>query len=111
MRLSGLQREVLKLYRQCIRKARKKPEVSQEPHIEVPRSTSNPIRRVHVATFAQSLGQYATSFGRPIADVYSREFRKSQSLDKKDFSAIETLLRMGHRKLELYSSPGVTDIH
>jgi hypothetical protein len=27
MRLSGLQKEVLKLYRQCFREARKKPEV------------------------------------------------------------------------------------
>lgn len=28
MRLSGLQREVLKLYRRCLREAAKKPEVS-----------------------------------------------------------------------------------
>lgn len=31
-------------------------------------------------------------------------------LDKKDFSAIEVVLRLGQRKLEVYSSPGVTDI-
>lgn len=33
MRLSGLQREVLKLYRQCLREARKKPEVFVEPDV------------------------------------------------------------------------------
>lgn len=31
MRLSGLQRDVLKLYRQCLRAARKKPEVGATP--------------------------------------------------------------------------------
>ena len=40
-----------------------------------------------------------------------REFEKNQSVDRKDFSAVETLLRMGQRKLELYAAPGVTDIH
>lgn len=44
-------------------------------------------------------------------EVSRREFRKNLDLNKKDFSTIETLLRMGQRKLELYASPGVTDIH
>ncbi|ETN38663.1 uncharacterized protein HMPREF1541_06700 [Cyphellophora europaea CBS 101466] len=76
-RLSGLQREVLKLYRRCLREANKKPEHSR-------------------ANFKAAA---------------RREFRKASSIDRKDFSAVETLLRMGHRKLELYSAPGVTDIH
>ncbi|KEF62186.1 uncharacterized protein A1O9_00158, partial [Exophiala aquamarina CBS 119918] len=69
--------EVLKLYRQCLREAMKKPEASRQ-------NFRNAARR---------------------------EFRKNQNIDKKDFGAVETLLRMGHRKLELYSSPGVKDIH
>ncbi|KIX06914.1 uncharacterized protein Z518_04890 [Rhinocladiella mackenziei CBS 650.93] len=77
MRYSGLQREVLKLYRQCLREAGKKPEATRQN----------------------------------FRDAARREFRKNQKIDKKDFSAIETLLRMGSRKLELYSSPGVKDIH
>ncbi|EHY52007.1 hypothetical protein HRR83_003428 [Exophiala dermatitidis] len=77
MRLSGLQREVLKLYRQCLRAARKKPEATRENFRNVAR----------------------------------REFRKHQMIDRKDFAAVETLLRMGTRKLELYSSDGVKDIH
>jgi succinate dehydrogenase assembly factor 1 len=39
-----------------------------------------------------------------------REFKEHQSVDKKDFGAIEHLLRMGTRKLELYSSPGIKNI-
>ena len=33
-RLSGLQRDVLKLYRQCLRESRKKPAVSQAADLE-----------------------------------------------------------------------------
>lgn len=77
MRLSGLQREVLKLYRHCLREARKKPEGSRENFRAVAR----------------------------------REFRKHRDVDRKDFAAVELLLRMGWRKLELYSADSVKDIH
>ncbi|KAI0889682.1 complex 1 protein-domain-containing protein, partial [Annulohypoxylon maeteangense] len=76
MRLSGLQKEVLSLYRNCLRESRKKP-VATRPHFE---------------SFARS------------------EFHKHIKLDKRDFSAIEFLLRKGRRQLELYSSPGVKDV-
>ncbi|OLN88503.1 Succinate dehydrogenase assembly factor 1, mitochondrial [Colletotrichum chlorophyti] len=61
--LSGLQKEVLGLYRQCLREIRKKPE-----------------------------------FGRYL------------SVDKRDFSVVEHLLRKGRRQLETYSSPSIKDI-
>jgi succinate dehydrogenase assembly factor 1 len=32
------------------------------------------------------------------------------SLDKRDFAAIEFLLRKGRRQLDMYASPGVKDI-
>jgi hypothetical protein len=38
------------------------------------------------------------------------EFRKNITLDKRDFAAIEYLLRKGQRQLEMYSSPGIKDI-
>ncbi|KAA6415407.1 MAG: heat repeat protein [Lasallia pustulata] len=76
MRLSGLQREVLSLYRKCFREARKKP-----------------------ADARQNFRSYAR-----------REFKKNTTLDKKDFSAIEYLLRKGQRQLEIYSSPGIKNI-
>ncbi|KAK6841293.1 Complex 1 LYR protein [Apiospora arundinis] len=77
MRLSGLQRDVLSLYRQCLRAARTKPEATR-PHFE---------------TFARS------------------EMNKNMKIDKRDFAAIEFLLRKGRRQLEVYSAPGITDIH
>ncbi|KAF2405458.1 hypothetical protein EJ06DRAFT_468742 [Trichodelitschia bisporula] len=76
-RLSGLQREVLGLYRRALRAARRKPEETRE----------------HFKTFAR------------------REFRQHASMDKKDFSAVEFLLRKGHRQLEIYESPGVRDVN
>ncbi|KAH6690402.1 hypothetical protein F5X68DRAFT_202854 [Plectosphaerella plurivora] len=73
---SGLQKEVLGLYRQCLRGIREKPEAA----------------RPHFLSFAKA------------------EFRKSLSVDKKDFAAIEFLLRKGRRQLEVYSSPGIRDV-
>ncbi|KAI9850452.1 MAG: hypothetical protein M1838_005664 [Thelocarpon superellum] len=43
-------------------------------------------------------------------DYARTEFRKHIELDKKDFAAIEYLLRKGQRQLELYSSPGITNV-
>ncbi|KAK4132310.1 hypothetical protein BT67DRAFT_385771 [Trichocladium antarcticum] len=76
MRLSGLQKDVISLYRQCLRECRKKPQATRE----------------HFKAFART------------------EFEKNIKLDKRDFGAIEFLLRKGQRQLEVYSSPGVKDI-
>ncbi|KAL2020743.1 hypothetical protein VTK56DRAFT_8043 [Thermocarpiscus australiensis] len=76
MRLSGLQKEVLSLYRHCLRECRKKPEAT----------------RINFEAFAR------------------REFDKHIKIDKRDFTAIEFLLRKGRRQLEMYSSPGVKDV-
>lgn len=35
---------------------------------------------------------------------------KNIKLDKRDFAAIEYLLRKGKRQLEIYSDPGIKDI-
>ncbi|KAL1895861.1 hypothetical protein Sste5346_004958 [Sporothrix stenoceras] len=76
MRLSGLQREVLSLYRSCLRASRQKPEASR-PHFE----------------------------------AYARtEFAKNKGLNKKDFGAIEFLLRKGKRQLDVMSEPGIKDV-
>lgn len=76
MRLSGIQRAVLSLYRNCLRQVRKKP--------------------VHVRA---NFRNYARN-----------EFKKNAKIEKKDFAAIEFLLRKGHRQLEIYSAPGITNI-
>ncbi|CAJ2501199.1 Uu.00g040520.m01.CDS01 [Anthostomella pinea] len=77
MRLSGLQKEVLALYRTCLRESRKKPAAT----------------RSHFEAYART------------------EFNKSVGLDKRDFGAIEFLVRKGRRQLEVYSAPGIKDIH
>ena len=38
------------------------------------------------------------------------EFNQNTALDKKDFAAIEYLLRKGQRQLENYSSAGIKNI-
>lgn len=76
MRLSGLQKQVLALYRDCLKEAAKKP----------------PDARDNFKTFARN------------------EFKQNVLLDKKDFSAIEYLLRKGQRQLEIYSSPDIKNI-
>ncbi|KAL6235145.1 hypothetical protein BDW75DRAFT_240427 [Aspergillus navahoensis] len=75
-RLSGLQKEVLSLYRKCLREIRKKPIESRN-----------------------NFKYYART-----------EFEKHISVSKKDFSAIEYLLRKGSRQLEIYSSPEIRNI-
>lgn len=76
-KLSGLQREVLHLYRKCIRVAYTKPKSSKPRFISYIRT----------------------------------EFGKYRTLPRKDFPTIEYLLRVGTRRLEIYSSPHVYDIH
>lgn len=39
------------------------------------------------------------------------EFEKHHRLPKKSFSVIEHLLRVGHRRFEMYSNPTIKDIH
>ncbi|TFB04288.1 hypothetical protein CCMA1212_003638 [Trichoderma ghanense] len=76
MRLSGLQKEVLSLYRQCLRECRKKPQET----------------RAHFEKFVRD------------------EFSRNLTIEKRDFAAIEFLLRKGHRQLDVYSSPGIKDV-
>ncbi|KAF2141839.1 uncharacterized protein K452DRAFT_298501 [Aplosporella prunicola CBS 121167] len=76
-RLSGLQRDVLALYRQCLRATRQKP-LETRPHFR--------------------------AFAR-------QEFEKNLAIEKRDFAAIEYMLRRGHRQLEIYEDPGIRDVH
>jgi succinate dehydrogenase assembly factor 1 len=40
-----------------------------------------------------------------------QEFARNLGVDRKDFGAIEFLLRKGKRQLDAYSAPGIKDIH
>ncbi|ODV97505.1 hypothetical protein PACTADRAFT_36642 [Pachysolen tannophilus NRRL Y-2460] len=76
-RLSGLQKEVIALYRECIRSAYKKPKEN----------------RNHWVNYVHS------------------EFAKYRKLPKKEFATVEHLLRVGHRRFEMYSSDTIRDVH
>lgn len=39
------------------------------------------------------------------------QFRKNINLEKRDFAAIEYLLRKGQRQLKIYSDPGIKNIN
>ena len=101
----------MKLYRQCLREASKKPEVRYTPIPPFHVYSSLNEYRAQDSTFAMSLGKLHYMLEIMVADGDRREFQKNRHIDKKDFSAVETLVRMGQRKLELYSMPSVTDIH
>ncbi|KAF2090655.1 complex 1 protein-like protein [Saccharata proteae CBS 121410] len=70
-KLSGLQRDVLSLYRRCLRACRQKPAVRSP-------------RRA--------------------------EFERNAALEKRDFGAIEYVLRRGRRQLDIYEDPGIRNI-
>lgn len=39
------------------------------------------------------------------------EFEKNLAVEKRDFGAIEYMLRKGQRQLEIYADPGIRDVH
>lgn len=54
--------------------------------------------------------RWPTFFTHAIMPSGRREFRRNVGIDKRDFSAIEFLLRKGRRQLEGYSAPDIKDI-
>ncbi|CAH6720641.1 succinate dehydrogenase assembly factor 1, mitochondrial [[Candida] jaroonii] len=76
MKLSGLQKQVIHLYRSCMRQVKHKPIDTQH----------------HWRKFIHA------------------EFVKYKAIPKKQFSAIEHLLRSGDRRLEMFSNPQIKDI-
>lgn len=106
-RLSGLQKEVLNLYRQCLRETRKKPDVITHPFLN---PTARSLERLERRKIWQllTLGFQVT---RKHFEAFARsEFNKNLAIEKRDFAAIEFLLRKGRRQLESYSAPGIKDI-
>ncbi len=75
-RLSGLQKDVLSLYRRCLRAARLKPQ----------------DHRPNFYRFAR------------------HEFERNLGIDRKDFSAVEFMIRKGERQLEMYSARNITNV-
>ncbi len=112
MRLSGLQKEVLSLYRNCLRECRKKPEASRHRFQAFARSV-HPRPRVSVWSglrITDRACRRESDPSRAMLTTIRAEFEKNIKMDKKDFGAIEFLLRKGRRQLEVYASAGVKDI-
>lgn len=116
-RLSGLQREVLSLYRKCMREIRKKPVVGAPAyqfwlHRGVTLIDSLTCRNQDPTsrTMPGMSRSFPTTLGAPRLRRPRAEFHKHLSVNKKDFGAIEYLLRKGRRQLETYASPGIRDI-
>lgn len=130
-RLSGLQREVLSLYRKCLREIRKKPVVSEPDVRPVKQQLANQLlfcdRNIEetswplLGTFKTAVLSPAFNTSResvepgselssPFDGIDRSEFQKNATVGKKDFTAIEYLLRKGNRQLEMYSSPGIRNI-
>ena len=117
MRLSGLQRSVLSLYRQCLREIQKKPVVCD---LQLKESNGRivltfPRTYERISRVSQGRWCYATKASDylRVAHLIKRcrtEFQRNVGLDKKDFAAIEYLLRKGQRQLEIYSSPDIRNI-
>jgi len=99
-RFSGLQKEVLTLYRQCLRSVQLKPEVSIL-------NTSWQISHDDIDTNSTSLQENRQNWVKYIHD----EFNKYRSVQRRDFATIEHLLRIGNRRYEMYKSPLIKNVH
>lgn len=87
-RLSGLQKEVLQLYRQILREAMAKDRKMSSQH----RQTMNQLL---------SSSDTSTSYA-------CNEFRKQASMVRRsDFKTIEYKIRKGRKQLQLLKMPGV----
>ncbi|KAL3800648.1 hypothetical protein HJC23_006110 [Cyclotella cryptica] len=94
-RLSGLQKEVLQLYRQILREAIKKDRKSSSLSL----ATTNPQQTLSVNQLLSK--RSSTSYAR-------NEFRKQSSLVRRsDFKTIEYKIRKGRKQLQLLKMPGV----
>jgi hypothetical protein len=80
----------------------------------VPLLTSKKNVRMHFESFARYIKPpqlfHVTIKFMLIYAIDRKGFEKNRQLDKKDFNAIEYLLRKGQRQLEIYASPGIKDI-
>lgn len=113
MRLSGLQKEVLSLYRQCLRESRKKPQVGQPCRQFLPFCTLTWLlktSRPHFVNFIRYVMRQVLRTRRLLTQ-HRTEFSRNLAVEKRDFAAIEFLLRKGKRQLDAYSAPGIKDIH
>lgn len=99
-RLSGLQKEVLNLYRAILRAAVKKDRQEFAADNELP-SVLSLLQRKQVDASSRST---STSYA-------SAEFRRQAAqVRRSDFKTIEYKIRKGQKQLKLLQMPGVRDV-
>lgn len=108
-RLSGMQKEVLALYRSILRQACKK---DREAMTESNRSPSgNKIADIPFQAFLLNK-KGTTGYGASITSYAAQEFkRQANSVKRSDFKRIEYMLRKGQKQIKLMKMPGVHAIH
>jgi hypothetical protein len=116
-RLSGLQRSVLALYRQCLRAAYAKPPVSPSLSRALSLSLSLTHTHTHALTPILSLTLLAALYwccqeAQAAFRAYARaKFKQGARLERSNVMQIEYLLRQGKKQLQLLQQPSVTTLH
>ena len=102
-RLSGLQKDVLALYRSILREAVRKDRKASFPNSSVASASSNTNAESSSRPVCGLLSSSTTT------SAYAREqFRKeASSVRRSDFKTIEYKIRKGKKQLELLKMPGV----
>ena len=115
-RLSGLQQEVLSLYRRILREAMKKDRQGQQRNSEF--SSSSPNTNSLGVSVSIEKNPFSFLSLRGAGDHHKtttttafavREFRKQAlSVNRSDFKTIEYMIRKGDKQIKLLRMPGVT---
>lgn len=123
--LSGVQRQVLSLYRSLLRTARRldgnpAPSTGGGAALEAPSapapsmavaSASSAAASSAAAASATAAAGVSPTSARALAGRVTAEFRASAaSVGRRDYEVIEYLLRQGHKRLELLQGRGVTGV-
>ena len=111
MKLSGLQKSVLSLYRQCLRETKKKPAVSaiMTSHVIILLNVCRYLKRISgILQGRFDRGEFQILVHSYL--IFRSQFQHNMEISTRDFGAIEYLLRKGRRQLELYSDPGIKNI-
>ena len=105
MKLSGLQKEVLSLYRKILREAARKDRAAASVASGGP-SFTDLLKGGGGSVEARS------SISKPTSISYAAsEFRKQASTAKRsDFKKIEYMIRKGEKQLKLLQMPGVVKV-
>jgi hypothetical protein len=105
---SGIQKEVLALYRTLLREASKKDRIAAATPPGLTTTATGPSTTTEIETSFYSL-LFAESDSSSTAHV-RYEFRRQASLvSRKDFRAIEYKIRHGYKQIKLLQMPGVVN--